>query len=237
MIKQAMILAAGMGSRMEHLTSDIPKPMLLVQGTSLIERHLNYLHKHNIEKVVINTFYKGDVLEEFVKSLGVYKKLEIHFIHEDELLGTAGGVKNALKFFGKDPFFVINSDAIYLDDNERYPSLSQLEDQWQADKMLILILLAKKENAFGYYGKGDFDLNDNKQLSLNKEAGEFIHAGMTIIDYRSFENYSEKVLEFYPIYLDLMSQGKLYGIIHQGKWLHIGSLKAYNELPKGLMSI
>lgn len=105
MIKQAMILAAGMGSRMEHLTADIPKPMLLVHGTSLIERHLNYLYQHNIEKVVINTHYKGDILESFVKALPLYKKIEIHFSHEDELLGTAGGVKNALKFFGKDPFF------------------------------------------------------------------------------------------------------------------------------------
>lgn len=232
MIKQAMILAAGMGSRMEHLTEDIPKPMLLVHGVSLIERHLNYLHKHNIEKVVINTFYKGDVLEKFVRSLAIYSKLEIHFSHEDKLLGTAGGVKNSLKFFGKDPFFVINSDAIYLDDNEEHPSLSQLEDRWQADKMLILILLAKKDNAFGYYGKGDFDLNDKKQLSLNKDSGEFIHAGMTILDYRSFKKYSDKVLEFYPIYSDLISQGKLCGCIHQGKWLHIGSLKAYNEMPE-----
>ena len=98
--------------------------------------------------------------------------------------------------------------------------------------MLILILLAKKNNAFGYYAKGDFDLNKKKQLTLNKEGGEFIHAGMSIIDYRSFEEHPEKVLEFYPIYLDLISQGRLCGCIHQGKWLHIGSLKAYNEMPK-----
>lgn len=231
MIKQAMILAAGMGSRMEHLTNDIPKPMLLVQGTSLIERHLNYLHRHKIEKVVINTFYKGDLLENFVKSLPIYNSLNIHFSHEDELLGTAGGVKNALKFFGKDPFFVINSDAIYLDDDSAPPSLSQLEANWYPDDMMALILLAKKDNSFGYYGKGDFDLNNKKQLSLNKEAGEFIHAGMTILDYRIFEKYSEKTLEFYPIYQDLISQGKLFGCVYQGKWLHIGSLKAYNEMP------
>ncbi|MCT4635229.1 MAG: nucleotidyltransferase family protein [Rickettsiales bacterium] len=232
MIKQAMILAAGMGSRMEHLTADIPKPMLLVHGTSLIERHLNYLHQHNIEKVVINTHYKGDILKNFVKTLPLYKKIEIHFSHEDELLGTAGGVKNALKFFGKDPFFVINSDAIYLDDDSNHPSLSELEANWQPNNMTILILLAKKDKAFGYYGKGDFDLNDKKQLSLNKESGEFIHAGMTILDYRIFEKYPEKTLEFYPIYLEQMSQGKLCGVIFQGKWFHIGSLKAYNEVPK-----
>ncbi len=233
MINQAIILAAGMGSRMKELTLNIPKPMLKVSGVSLIERHLNYLVQNNIKKVVINTYYKGEILEEFVKSLPVFKKLEIHFSRETELLGTAGGVKNALEFLEKDPFFVINSDAIYLDDNLNFPSFKQLEQQWRPDDMLALILLARKNRAFGYYGKGDFDLNNKMQLSFNKESGEFIHIGMTIMDYRIFENYSDKILEFYPtIYMDLILQSKLYGHIYQGQWLHIGDLKAYNEAPK-----
>ena len=233
MIKQAMILAAGMGSRMKELTSDIPKPMLEVSGTSLIERHLNYLYQNNIKKVVINTYYKGEILEEFVKSLPVFLKLEIHFSRETELLGTAGGVKNALEFLGKDPFFVINSDAIYLDDDLNFSSFKQLEEQWRPDDMSALILLARKNRAFGYYGKGDFDLNNQMQLSLNKEGGEFIYIGMTIMDYRIFGNYQDTILEFYPtIYMDLISQSKLYGHIYQGQWLHIGDLQAYNEAPK-----
>ena len=66
MTKQAMILAAGMGSRMQHLTDNIPKPMIIVDGISLIERHLRYLLEHNIHKVVINTYYKAEIFESTV---------------------------------------------------------------------------------------------------------------------------------------------------------------------------
>jgi MurNAc alpha-1-phosphate uridylyltransferase len=229
-INQAMILAAGMGSRMKQLTQGIPKPMLLVDGISLIERHLNYFYQYNIHKIAINTFYKGQILKDFVKNLPIYSKLDIHFFHEDELLGTAGGVKNALPLFGKDPFFVVNSDAMYIDDDKNNPSFFQLEQNWDPEIMNILILLSAKTRSFGYNGKGDFDLNDKKQLALNKEGGKFIHAGLKIIDYRSFLPYPEKILQFYPtIYLDSLSKGKLYGQVYQGDWLHIGDLKAYQK--------
>ena len=228
-ITQAMILAAGLGSRMGALTKDIPKPMLLVDGVSLIERHLNYLHKNNIHKVVINTYYQAEIFEKFVSSLPVFQKLQVYFSRENELLGTAGGVKNALHFLGKEPFFVINSDAIYLDDDPNFSSFTQLENNWQPDSMAILVLLANKNRAFGYYGKGDFDINQQNQISLNKESGEFIYAGMKIADYRIFENYPDKILQFYPtLYQDFMSKGKLYGCSYKGEWLHIGDTKAYN---------
>lgn len=226
-IKQAMVLCAGMGSRMGNLTKDIPKPMLMVDGISLIERHLRYLHKNNIHKVVINLFYKGEILKNFVNSLPIASKLDIHFTQEDELLGTAGGVKNALSVLGKDPFFVINNDAIFIDDNNN-SALTQLERGWKQDIMPIIILLAEKDRSFGYYGKGDFDSNDQNQLTLNKEDGNFIYAGMSIMDYKAFDGYKEKILQFMPtIYQNLITEFKLYGCVYQGQWLHIGDMKAY----------
>lgn len=228
-ITQAMILAAGLGSRMGSLTQDIPKPMLPVDGISLIERHLIYLHNNNIKKIVINTHYKAEIFEDFVKSLPISSKLDIYFSREKELLGTAGGVKKALNILGKEPFFIINSDAIYVDSDNGPTALSQLEKNWNPEIMSILILLSAKDKAFGYYGKGDFDINQKGQIKLNKEAGEFIHAGMKITDYRAFKNYPDKIIQFYPtIYMDILSEGKLFGSIYQGDWLHIGDNKAYN---------
>ncbi|MGB4191190.1 MAG: nucleotidyltransferase family protein [Rickettsiales bacterium] len=226
-IKQAIVLSAGLGTRMKELTQDIPKPMLLVDGVSLIQRHLQYLYKNNIHKVVINSFYKAEIFENFVKSLEITSKLDLHFSREDELLGTAGGVKNALKILGNEPFFVINSDALYIDDDATNSSFIQLENNWKDDSC-ILTLLAKKDRAFGYWGKGDFDLNHKNQITLNKEDGQFIHAGMQLMNYKVFENYPEKILQFYPtIYSDFIAKGKLLGFIYQGKWLHIGDVKAY----------
>ena len=226
-IKQAIILCAGMGSRMGHLTAEVPKPMVKIDGKTLIEHHLDYLNKNKLYKLVINTFYKSEILERFILSLPISRKFEIYFSREKELLGTAGGVKNALKFLGKEPFFIINNDSIFTDEK---PALKLLELSWKPEIMPMLLLLTRKENAFGYWLNGDFDKNNQGQLNQNNPYREFINPGMYITDYRLFNNYFEEKLEFYPtVFKDLMDQQKLYGAVHQGKWFHIGDLEAYNQ--------
>ncbi|MEK6734671.1 MAG: sugar phosphate nucleotidyltransferase, partial [Pseudomonadota bacterium] len=201
MIDQAMILAAGLGTRMQYLTKDIPKPMISVNGISLIERHLQYLYKNKISKLVINTHYKAEVFEEFVKSLEISKKFELYFSREKDLLGTAGGVKNALSFLGKDPFFVINSDSIFVDQESAF---DLLEARWDRDYMPMLMLLAKKDKAFGYWAKGDFDMDAHGRLNQNDETRDFINPGMYLMDYKLFDSYKNDVLQFYPeVFKDL----------------------------------
>lgn len=226
-IKQAIILCAGMGSRMQHLTAEIPKPMVKVDGLSLIEHHLNYLDRNKIYKLVINSFYKAEILERFILSLPISKKFEIYFSREEELLGTAGGVKNALRFLGHEPFLIINNDSIFVDEK---PAIKLLEFSWNPEVMPMLILLCRKEDAFGYWSKGDFDKNDQGQLNQDNSLREFINIGMYVTDYRLFNNYNEAKLEFYPrVMKDLMEQNQLYGVVYQGKWFHIGDLEAYNQ--------
>lgn len=227
MIKQAMILAAGMGSRMLHLTNDIPKPMIIVDGMSLIERHLHYLLKSNIRKIVINTYYKADILEKFIMSLSISKEFEIHFSRELELLGTAGGVKKALNLLGKESFFVINNDSIFID---KISAFAQLESKWNPVNMKMLMLLTEQHNSFGYWKNGDFDMNDLGQLNQINEFRTFINPGMYIADYRLFDTYKQEKLELFPtVGNDLMNNGELYGAAYKGNWYHIGDLKAYEE--------
>jgi N-acetyl-alpha-D-muramate 1-phosphate uridylyltransferase len=231
-IKQAMILAAGLGSRMNHLTSEIPKPMINVGGKTLIEHHLEYLDSNKIYKVVINTFYKAEILERFILSLSISRKFEIYFSREDELLGTAGGIKNALKFLKGDAFFVINCDSIFIDQK---PAFKLLETHWNPNQMGLIMLLSRKENIFGYWKHGDFDISDGGLLNQDREIREFVNPGMYITDYRLFNTYDDDKIELYPTILkDLMKDKKLYGVIHQGKVLHIGDLKAYEQYTKKL---
>ncbi len=173
-IKQAMILAAGLGSRMKDLTFNIPKPMIQVDGISLIERTLAYLQQHGIEKIVINTYYKAEVLENFIFSLEITKKIEIIFSRESELLGTGGGIKNALHFFENKPFFILNSDSIFIDNNKNNSSFYQLEAKWNLfSDARMLLLLIDKEKSFGYWDKGDFDLGEDNRLNQNNEIKQY----------------------------------------------------------------
>ncbi len=228
-IKQAMILAAGLGSRMGELTKDIPKPMVLVDKIPLIERILKYLELNGIEKVVINTHYKADILENFINSLPQAKKLEIYFSREKELLGTGGGVKNALHFFENKPFFLLNSDSIFIDTDLNNTAFSQLELSWNPNFVSMLKLVARKEKAFGYWDKGDYNLGIDGKLNRDNENLDFVNTGMYIIDHRLFEDYHERILQFPIVFKDLMNKGRLYGIIYDGNWYHIGDAKAYND--------
>jgi len=231
-ITQAMILSAGLGTRMGVHTKEVSKSMLLVDGVSLIERHLNYLFKNKIFKVVINTFYKAEILEEFISKLPVAQNLDIFFVREPELLGTGGGVKNALSILGQDPFFLINNDAVFVDDDAHNPSIQQLQRNWNPQQMKILILLAQKDRSFGFRDKGDFDMNHKGELILNKQNGEYIHAGMQIIDYRVFTKYSDKIFQLISVYNDSIEQNKLFGVVYKGNWLHIGDDRAYEDSKK-----
>lgn len=236
MANQAIILCAGIGSRMGELTKNIPKPMIIVDGMSLIERHMHYLLKNNIYKLVINTFYKAKILEEFILSLEISKQFEISFSREDSLLGTGGGVKKALKFLGKEPFFVINNDSIFVD--KEISAFELLKSNWNQEKMPILMLLTQRNNSFGYWARGDFDMDDQGRLNRGNKDWNYINPGMYITDYKLFDPYQEEKLEMFPtVFEDLIKKNNLYGCPYNGNWFHIGDLKAYDLFIKSNLKV
>lgn len=110
-IERAMILAAGLGTRLRPITLKTPKPLLSLDGTVLIDHQLRYLARSGMKAVAINLHHLGDRIKEHVGDGSRYG-LEINFSEEEEILGTGGGVKKAARFFGRKPFVVLNSDAL-----------------------------------------------------------------------------------------------------------------------------
>ena len=114
-VKHAMILAAGLGTRMKPLTLEIPKPLIKVGSKNLLERSINLLENHGVEQIIINVHYLADQVEKFISDV----KSKVKIIISDEkdfLLDTGGGVKKGTKIFGKNPFFVLNPDTLWLTD-------------------------------------------------------------------------------------------------------------------------
>ena len=104
-IKYAMILAAGLGTRMRPLTLKTPKPLLKVGNKNLLEKSINLLENHGVEQIVINVHHLADQIEKFVSTLKL--KVKIFISNEkDLLLDTGGGVKKGTKIFEEKPFFV-----------------------------------------------------------------------------------------------------------------------------------
>ena len=108
---RAMILAAGLGTRLRPLTTTIPKPLLPVAGRPLIVWNLLLLRKYGITEVIINLHHLGDLIEQELGN-GSTLGMRIAYSREPVLLGTGGGIKQAERFFGGEPFVVLNGDTL-----------------------------------------------------------------------------------------------------------------------------
>lgn len=232
MIKQAFILAAGLGLRMRPITNDIPKPMIEVHGQSIITRILDELIQYGIEKVIINASYRRDQLIEHVKDYIKDKKIHVLFSQEDEPLETGGGIIKALPILEKEPFFAINSDSLFLYKENLFHFLSNIWNQ----NMNALLLLCEKANAKGYDGNGDFDLDSKGCLIKGKKP--YIYTGIQITKPQLFEDLPIEKISWLPIY-DKLKFEKIYGVKFPGKWLHIGKPemvhKASQELEQSIL--
>ena len=111
-IKYGMILAAGLGKRMQPLTLKTPKPLLEINNYTLLERAINLLIGHGVQEISINVHY----LPDQIKSLINRKKFKVKITISNEenlLLDTGGGVLKGTQNFGDNPFFVINPDTVW----------------------------------------------------------------------------------------------------------------------------
>src|SRR5262245_59924546 len=134
----AMVLAAGLGTRMRPLTDTMPKPLVRIAGKPLIDHVLDRLADVGVDKAVVNVHHFADQL---IEHLG--RRTRPRIVISDErglLLGTGGGVKRALPELGDRPFFHINSDTISVDGTK--PNLARLEDAFEPETMDTLLLLA-----------------------------------------------------------------------------------------------
>ena len=228
-IKQAFILAAGLGKRMQPITNNIPKPMVEVNGQSLITRAIDQLKNAGIKKIVINSFHKADLLKQHIAS---YIKqtnpgIKIDVIEEEELLETGGGIVNALQHMDKEAFFVVNGDSLWAGTENAFTYLMQ---HWDS-KMHSLFLLQKIEEAIGYDHTGDFDLDENNMLVRPTEYDKlpYAYAGIHITKPENFaelKTEKRKLMDIYNKCKTKESYQNIHGAIYNGSWFHVGTADA-----------
>ncbi len=218
--KRAMILAAGEGRRMRPLTEDLPKPLIEVQGRAMIDRILDQLAAAGVEEVVVNLHYLGDLLRVHLRDR---QGPTLRFSPEDTLLETGGGVAKALPLLGEEPFFVLNSDIVWLDGT--ISALARLADAWQPEKMDALLLLHPTVLAHGYDGPGDFWMDPMGHLTYRPERAlaPFLFSGIQILAPRLFEGCAVERFPLLRCYRSAEAQGRLYGLRHQGEWFQVGT--------------
>ena len=207
---KAIILSSGKGTRMMPLTKDMPKPMLEINGETLIAHKINLLEDASINEIFINVAYKKDVIINYIKSLNK----NIHLIDEgDEPLGTAAGIRNIVSQLKDESFIVINSD-VWTDYR-----LDQLKELDLNDNLAHIILIETPD-----YLAGDFDISDDT-ISVGKK---YVFSGIGKYHTELFKKYNDKDLGDI-----LRAEEKISFSIYEGQWMDIGTperLKQIKEL-------
>src|SRR5262245_24503974 len=223
----AMVLAAGLGTRMRPLTDTIPKPLVKVAGRSLLDHVLDRLADVGVEKAVVNVHHFADQL---IEHLGRRARPRIAISDERGLLlGTGGGVKRALPELGDRPFFHINSDTIWIDSTK--PNLARLVDAFEPEMMDALLLLAPTKGSIGYTGRGDFAMAPDGRLTRrgDRETVPCVYAGAAILRPALFIDAPEGEFPLTDMFDRTAKKGRLLGLQLDGLWMHVGTPEAVDE--------
>ena len=212
---KAMILAAGRGERMLPLTRDLPKPLLPIGETTLIQRHLSRLAESGVESVVINLHFFGEKIQQLLgnEQFG----LAIEYSFEAELLETAGGIYAALPLLGNSPFLVVNAD-IFTDFD--FGSLLVLDQI----KRPHLIMVPNPE----HHPQGDYGVDDSGLLTPSKPM--YTYSGMGVYPPSFFSTMSHGKLILRPLFDAAVEVGHITGQVFRGEWTDVGTPKRYERL-------
>ncbi len=226
-IRHAMVLAAGLGTRMRPLTDSLPKPLVEVAGRPLIDHVLDRLQDAGVEEAVVNVHHHADRLEAHLKARPA-PRIAI----SDErgaLMDSGGGVRKALPHLGSGPFFIVNADTIWIEGSSS--ALAALAAAFDPARMDILLLLAATAKSTGYDGHGDFSAAPDGRLTRRAE-GEvtpFVYAGAGVMTPDMFRNMPDGPFSLNLLFDRAIASGRLYGMRLDGLWMHVGTPGAIAE--------
>jgi MurNAc alpha-1-phosphate uridylyltransferase len=223
-IRSAMVLAAGLGTRMRPITDTLPKPLVKVGGRALIDHALDRLPAAGIEVAVVNVHHLADLVEAHVR--GRTRPRIAISDERDILLETGGGAKKALPLLAAaapGAFALLNSDSLWIDEGR--DNLASMVDVWEPGRMDILLLLASVATSVGYDGKGDFAMASDGRLTRRAQghAAQFVYAGVAVLKPELFADTPDGPFSLNVLFDRAIARERLYGVRLEGQWLHVGT--------------
>ena len=214
----AMVLAAGRGERLRPLTDSTPKALAVVQGESLLERHLHALRAAGVRTVVINLGWLGEQIAERIGSGAAYGLRVIYSPEDDHILETGGGIHRALPMLGDDPFLVVNADI--------YTDMPMPVDELDDKSMGKLILVPTPEDK----SHGDFDV-DHGRLR-NGEDRPYTFSGVAVYRPEFFAECEAGRFSIVPMLRAAAEADQLAGSVYTGSWTDVGTVERLEALNR-----
>jgi len=213
---KAMILAAGMGSRLRPLTDKTPKPLLPIRSKPLIEILIEQLAAAGFSSLVVNLHHLGQQIREYLGDGSRYN-VQIEYSQENQLLETGGGIKKALDLLDNRPFIIVNAD-IYTDFD-----FSALPKKLPEDALAHLVV--KKSNKGQ---SGDFIIKNNE---IESRGNQYTYCGIALMTPELFQNSPEGAFSWTRDWLfDLLGKHRFTSQEHDGLWTDIGTLEQYQSI-------
>ncbi len=231
MLKEAIIIAGGLGTRLRSVVNEQPKSMAPVADKPFLEYLLDYLIQQGIQRFILSVGYQSEAIINHFKD--TYKNCEIVYALEEEPLGTGGAIKNAMKMVMEDQVLVTNGDSLFQVDLQKQFTFHQHKN---ADVTLAL----KPMKDFDRYGRIEMDGDDRIMAFREKEYTEegLINGGVYLFDVAAFRN--QQMPQKFSVEKNYFEAGtdrmKFYGFISEGYFLDIGIpedfAKAQHEFKK-----
>ena len=226
-IKTALILCAGYGKRLNPITLTTPKPLLKINQITLLENCINLIHSLGINKILINTFYLSEKIEQFLKD----KKfnLEIKIVNDgSNILDTGGGILNMINSSNETDFITFNPDTVWNENYKKY--IKDMEKFYFLNKVQNILLLVNENLSFDKNLKGDFNLKKN--IIKKDELNRLIYTGCQILNKSLFDSYGVGNFSISNIWNKLINKDKLYGFESLEDFRHLTDLNIYKQLLK-----
>jgi len=224
-INTALILCAGFGKRLNPLTLETPKPLIELNNVTVLETCINLIESLGIKNIIINTFYLGEQIHNFLKNNNF--KSEIKVIDDGKkILDTGGGILNMLNHSKDDNVLIFNPDTIWR--KSYFDEIIKMEDLYFSNKAKNILLLVNKQLSFDKNFNGDFDLKKN--LILKTKDREFIYTGCQILSKELFNNYLVDNFSIVSVWNSLIEKNELYGFESNNDFYHLTDLQTFKKL-------
>jgi MurNAc alpha-1-phosphate uridylyltransferase len=216
----AVILSAGLGTRMRPLTLEVPKPLLKLEGQPILAHTLRRLRQAGVTHILVNAHHLAGQIADFIKSYP-----EVTLSIEDELLETGGAItamrtKNLLP---ENPFYIINGDAFWVDGPT--DTLTRLATAFDSQKMDVMLLLARAAGAVAETGRGDFLWPRGGKIKRREErdVAPYLFAGVQIVAPALFADAPPPPFSMNLLWDRALAADRLDAIVHDGLWFHLST--------------
>ncbi|MCF6369053.1 nucleotidyltransferase family protein [Rhizobium halophilum] len=233
-ITQAMVLAAGLGTRLRPVTDSIPKPLVRVAGKPMIDYALDALADAGVEKAGVNVHHFAEQMEAH---LSRYRRLDVVISDErDRLMNSGGGLAKGIKLLDRGPLFVMNADLFWVGEKRgELTNLQRLAEFFDPASMDMALLCVPLEQTTGHNGKKDFQLDDSGRLSRYSDGEQpLVYAGAIAMHSSLLDDAPDDAFNLNLYFDRAIERGRLFGLVLQGHWLTVGTPEALVEAEEVL---